>query len=176
MVGPPAIGAATIGSGESRSLLIELLPHAFVVKPKHAYRGLRWKSRTKGVLGRSLARRHRNDGLDPEVDYEKIARNLSLYEFPWDSLQSLSLALFRTYAVPNIGRLLASTGEFETATQKRHDDTALLLEIPTANGLNSFKGTIGDPSHQPDAPPVRHLKRRHALCAVDICRRPEALD
>ncbi|MCL2542538.1 MAG: DUF2236 domain-containing protein [Nocardioidaceae bacterium] len=84
--------------------------------------------------------RDRNDALDPETDYVEIVQNLTLYEFPWDITQALSFALFRTYAVPSIGRLLDETGEFTTACQKRYDDTALLLEAPFVHGLDSDEG------------------------------------
>ena len=50
--------------------------------------------------------------LDPATDFAEIYRILVAHEFPWDMNQSLSFALFRTYAVPSIGRLLAETGEF----------------------------------------------------------------
>ncbi|WP_018178820.1 oxygenase MpaB family protein [Jongsikchunia kroppenstedtii] len=79
----------------------------------------------------------RNHGLDPETDYAEIYRNLALYEFPWDINQALSFALFRTYAVPSIGRLLYETGEFTERTQQRYDDTALLLEAPMQYGFGS---------------------------------------
>ena len=49
--------------------------------------------------------------------------------------QALGFALFRTYAVPGIGRLLDETGEFTERPQKRYDDTALLLEPPTRLGF-----------------------------------------
>ncbi len=78
--------------------------------------------------------------LDPETDFEEISRIVSYYEFPWDVQQSLSFALFRTYAVPSIGRLLFDTGEFTTDTQKRHDDTALVLESVLDEGMESAKG------------------------------------
>ena len=48
--------------------------------------------------------------LDPESDYTEIYRISVNHEFPWDYNQSLSFALFRTYAVSTIGTLLASTG------------------------------------------------------------------
>jgi hypothetical protein len=79
-------------------------------------------------------------GLDPETQYEEIARIASYYEFPWDYQQALSFALFRTYAVPSIGRLLFDTGEFVERTQKRHDDTALVLEAVLADGMESPDG------------------------------------
>ena len=82
----------------------------------------------------------RNEKLHPETDYVEIYRNLSTYDFPWDINQSLSLALFRTYAVPSIGRLLDETGQFTTDCQKRHDDTGLLLEAPLVHGFDSAPG------------------------------------
>lgn len=51
--------------------------------------------------------RGRNARLDPATDYAEIYSNLFFYEFPWDLTQALSFALFRTYAVPSVGRLLA---------------------------------------------------------------------
>ena len=80
------------------------------------------------------------EGLDPETDYEQIMRIVGQREFPWDFQQSLSFALFRTYAVPTIGQLLASTDEFEDHTQKRHDDTVLGLDAVLADGMESTGG------------------------------------
>ncbi|WP_263247693.1 oxygenase MpaB family protein [Saccharopolyspora rosea] len=65
--------------------------------------------------------------LDPERDCETIYRWLAEYEFPWDITKALEFALFRTYAVPSIGRLLDRTGEFTRCPQKRYDDTVLIL-------------------------------------------------
>lgn len=80
--------------------------------------------------------KRRNDSLDPETDFVEIYRNVVMYEFPWDMNQALSFALFRTYAVPGIGRLLDDTGAFTEQVQKRYDDTALLLEPPTRLGFD----------------------------------------
>lgn len=90
-----------------------------------------------------LGRRHwqrRIAQLDPHEDYAEICRILSMYEFPWDMTQSLSLALFRTFAVPTIGGLLASTAEFTDRPQKRYDDTALILAGALEEGLASSDG------------------------------------
>lgn len=78
--------------------------------------------------------------LDPDVDYEAITRIGALHEFPWDLQQALSLALFRTYAVPSIGRLLHHTQAFEDTTQKRHDDTVLILDAVGTHGPDSTPG------------------------------------
>ena len=83
---------------------------------------------------------HPNAGLNPETDYTEIYRNLSTLEFPWDINQALSFALFRTYAVPSIGRLLDETAAFTESTQKRYDDTSILLEVPLIEGFDSARG------------------------------------
>lgn len=80
-------------------------------------------------------RRH-NDRLDPETQYREIYGTLAQYEFCWDMLMSLSFALFRTYAVPGVGRLLDETGAFAENTQKRYDDTTLLLAVPGEKGFD----------------------------------------
>jgi hypothetical protein len=85
----------------------------------------------------------RNAALDPETQFDEIYRTLTLYEFPWDLNQALSFALFRTYAVPSIGNLLARTGEFTERVQQRYDDTALLLEAPLVHGFSSAEGRAG---------------------------------
>lgn len=93
----------------------------------------------RGVRGKDRWQR-RLASLDPEVDFEEMARIQATLEFPWDVTQALSFALFRTYAVPSIGRLLHETGQFTTATQKRHDDTVLILETINLDGMESESG------------------------------------
>jgi hypothetical protein len=78
--------------------------------------------------------------MDPEKDASEIYRLSSAYEFPWDYTRALELALYRTYAVPAIGRLLAETAELTDRTQKRYDDTALLLDTVVEHGFDSDKG------------------------------------
>ncbi|MBO1333163.1 oxygenase MpaB family protein [Streptomyces sp. VRA16 Mangrove soil] len=78
--------------------------------------------------------------LDPERDYHEIYRISTAHEFPWDFMQALGFALYRTYAVPSIGRLLARTGEFTSSTQKRYDDTVLLLDAIGEHGMDSVQG------------------------------------
>lgn len=78
--------------------------------------------------------------LDPESDYEEIYRIVTMLEFPWDMNQALGLALYRTYAVPSIGSLLARTGEFTERTQKRYDDTGLILSAIGESGFDSPEG------------------------------------
>jgi uncharacterized protein (DUF2236 family) len=90
-------------------------------------------------MGRFTIRR-RIEQLDPARDYAQIYRLMSTYEFPWDMNQSLSFALFRTYAVPSVGGLLARTGEFTERPQKRYDDTVLILDAVLEHGMASEKG------------------------------------
>jgi hypothetical protein len=78
--------------------------------------------------------------MDPRTEAERIVRLVATYEFPWDVQQALSFALFRTYAVPSIGGLLARTAELTQHTQKRHDDTVLILDAVLTHGLASAEG------------------------------------
>lgn len=87
-----------------------------------------------------MTRAVRSAGLDPYVDFEQISRLFGQYDFPWDMEQALSFALFRTYAVPSIGRLLYDTQQFTTDTQRRHDDTALILGEIVDRGLETTPG------------------------------------
>jgi len=78
--------------------------------------------------------------MDPEKEASEIYRLTSAYEFPWDFTRALELALYRTYAVPSIGRLLAETAELTDRTQKRYDDTALLLDAIVEHGFDGEEG------------------------------------
>lgn len=78
--------------------------------------------------------------LDPERDFLEIYRLTSTYEFPWDHTRALELALYRTYAVPSIGRLLAETAELTDRCQKRYDDTSLLLGAVVEHGFDTEDG------------------------------------
>ncbi|KOG34529.1 oxygenase MpaB family protein [Streptomyces resistomycificus] len=78
--------------------------------------------------------------MDPEKEATEIYRLTVAYEFPWDFTRALELALYRTYAVPSIGRLLAETAELTDRTQKRYDDTSLLLDTVVEHGFGSEQG------------------------------------
>jgi hypothetical protein len=78
--------------------------------------------------------------LDPVRDAHRIVFLDAALEFPWDTQRSLELAFYRTYAVPSIARLLASTGELTRAAQKRYDDTQLLISAFCEFGLDSDLG------------------------------------
>ncbi len=103
-----------------------------------------------------LARTHWADRiaeLDADRDHAEIARLLAVHEFPWDTLQSLSFALYRTYAVPSIGKLLDETAEFTERVQKRYDDTGMLLEEILEHSLQDPRGRSA----------VRRINQMHAM-------------
>ncbi|MEV0177127.1 oxygenase MpaB family protein [Streptomyces sp. NPDC050803] len=89
--------------------------------------------------------------MDPYEDASEIYRLMSAYEFPWDFTRALELALYRTYAVPAIGRLLAETAELTDRTQKRYDDTSLLLDAVVEHGFDSEQGRTA----------IRRINRMH---------------
>ncbi|MBE9064207.1 oxygenase MpaB family protein [cf. Phormidesmis sp. LEGE 11477] len=65
--------------------------------------------------------------LDAKADAIAICHLLTGYEFPWDTTRALELALLRTFCVPSIAKLLDHTGEFHHHTQKRYDDTGIIV-------------------------------------------------
>ncbi len=78
--------------------------------------------------------------LDPRQDYQEITRLLALHIFPWSIERALEFALFRTYAVPSISRLLTRTGELVRRPRKRYDDTELILFEMLEHGFESERG------------------------------------
>lgn len=70
---------------------------------------------------------HEIERLDPERDNQRIMHLSFGYEFSWDSIRALEIALYRTYCVPSISKLLDRTGEFYRQPQRRYDDTAILM-------------------------------------------------
>jgi len=78
--------------------------------------------------------------LDPVRDAQRIVFIDACLEFPWDTQRSLELAFYRTYAVPSIAELLASTGEFTERAQKRYDDTQILLSAFCEHGYDAGLG------------------------------------
>ncbi|MEM7113582.1 MAG: oxygenase MpaB family protein [Chloroflexota bacterium] len=78
--------------------------------------------------------------LDPSNDHQEIVRLLTFYVFPWDFERALEFALFRTYAVPSISKLLAETKEFLERPRKRYDDTELIMYEIAEHGYDSDRG------------------------------------
>ena len=78
--------------------------------------------------------------LDPEQDYERIYRDMVLYEFSWEMVLGFNLAFIRPFAVPSISRITAATGEVTERTRKRVDDTAILMYELYHHGFEHPRG------------------------------------
>ena len=78
--------------------------------------------------------------LDPLKDNCEICRQLAGYEFPWDITRALEIALFRTFCVPSIAALLDRTAEFHQRSQKRYDDTGLIVSLILKWGHDTPQG------------------------------------
>src|SRR3954452_8206052 len=94
--------------------------------------------------------------MDPGVEFAEIYRIMVGHEFPWDMTQALGLALYRTYAVPSIGGLLAETGEFERRTHKRYADTGLILDAVVEHGFAAETGRAA----------IRRMNQMHGAYAI----------
>lgn len=78
--------------------------------------------------------------LDPERDHQRIMHLSFGFEFPWDSVRALEIALYRTYCIPSISGLLDRTGEFHRHAQRRYDDTAILIAEMCEHGYEGGQG------------------------------------
>ncbi|MGD1952092.1 MAG: oxygenase MpaB family protein [Leptolyngbyaceae cyanobacterium] len=78
--------------------------------------------------------------MDPQRDAIAICHLLAGYEFPWDITRALEIALLRTFCVPSIAKLLNRTGEFQHHTQKRYDDTGIIVSELFKWGYNHPRG------------------------------------
>lgn len=92
------------------------------------------------LLFRNSAVRKELEILDPVYDHQRMVQLLAGYEFPFDIVRALELALFHTYASPSISSLLQKTGEFVKRGQKRYDDTSILIAQFMQEGYNSELG------------------------------------
>ena len=95
-----------------------------------------------GVLSRvhapgRYANVRRIRSLDPEVDHDEILRITARLEFPWDYSQGTGIAFLRDYGIPSIAGLLDRTREFADHGVKRYDDTILIGDEATLDGIDS---------------------------------------
>ncbi|MGC4856453.1 oxygenase MpaB family protein [Micromonospora sp. DT4] len=78
--------------------------------------------------------------LDPQRDYLDIYQTMLRHEFPWDMKLGLNLAFIRSFSVPAIAAVHTTTGELTDRTQKRIDDTGLLMYEMVLNGFDKPRG------------------------------------
>lgn len=109
-----------------------------------------------GLL-RDPAVRRELQTLDPVRDHQRVVHLLTAYEFPFDIVRALELALFHTYASPRVSGLLARTGEFERHGQKRYDDTSRLIAEFMESG---YDGETGQRA-------IAHMNRIHGHYRID---------
>lgn len=95
--------------------------------------------------------------LDPITDHCRIVHLMTGYEFPWDVVRSLEVALMRTFCSPRISGLLHRTGEFRKHGQKRYDDTALLVAEFMQNGYESERGNSA----------IAHTNKIHSFYKIE---------
>jgi hypothetical protein len=95
--------------------------------------------------------------LDPIKDHCRIVHLMTGYEFPWDIVRALEVALMRTFCSPRISGLLHRTGEFRKHGQKRYDDTALLVAEFMQHG---YEGGRGEQA-------IAHMNRIHGVYTIE---------
>ncbi|MEV1320165.1 oxygenase MpaB family protein [Micromonospora arborensis] len=78
--------------------------------------------------------------LDPELDWLDIYQTMLRLEFPWDMKLGLNLAFNRSFSIPSIAAVHTASGELTERTQKRIDDTGLLMYEMVLNGFDQPRG------------------------------------
>ncbi len=78
--------------------------------------------------------------LDPVTHHCQIYHVMTGYEFPWDTVRSLEVALMRTFCLPSVSKLLDKTGEFNKRPQKRYDDTSIIVVEISKWGYDHSRG------------------------------------
>lgn len=76
----------------------------------------------------------------PDGDYLRTFRHAFDTAFGWEAHRGHELAIFHTFAVPGISKILDQTGEFAQRGQKRYDDTVALLREIGRDGPASPRG------------------------------------
>lgn len=62
---------------------------------------------------------HRMQEIDVKADPSAVYRDFSMLEFPFMVTKALDFAIFNTYGVPSISKLLQKTGQFNNCVGKR---------------------------------------------------------
>ncbi|KAJ3868962.1 hypothetical protein EV359DRAFT_31171 [Lentinula novae-zelandiae] len=88
-------------------------------------RVLRWRRHT--AIHREFGRKYESGLLTPE-DAQKIIHTSALYDMPALMNYALAFALFKTYAIPTISKILSDTKELKSAASisKRYADVSVL--------------------------------------------------
>ncbi|KAF9129307.1 hypothetical protein BGW39_004263 [Mortierella sp. 14UC] len=81
-----------------------------------------------------------------------VANSSGGLDFPYINVVSLEFALFKTYAIPSISKILAATKQFAAQCPKRVDDTGLILcEMTEANKRQWYRRmTEANPDSEED--------------------------
>ena len=91
--------------------------------------------------------------MDPVSDHETIVKWMVVDTWAFDLVRSIELALLKTFSVPAIAKILVDSREFLDRTQKRYDDTDLLLSLFIERGYSSVEGREA----------IRRINRMHAV-------------
>jgi hypothetical protein len=88
-------------------------------------------------------RLHLISSLDPVGDALAVCRMTYFVEFPLLSKKALEFALFKTFAIPTISKVLAATRQFSPPNvTKRYDDTHIIVEELLLSHVDSPRGSL----------------------------------
>ncbi|TFK63951.1 hypothetical protein BDN72DRAFT_826158 [Pluteus cervinus] len=115
-------------------------------------RALRWR-RYNAIHKKYQAKFERNE-LTPE-EAQEIMHVADFYDMPMMMNYSLAFALFKTYAIPTISKILCATKEMtsEELISKRYADTELMIATVVVCPISGFWGRKDPPADGAEADP-----------------------
>ncbi|KAJ7736736.1 hypothetical protein DFH07DRAFT_753360 [Mycena maculata] len=116
----------------------------------YVVRSLRWKR--YNAIHRKYSAKFHAGKLTPEEAQEVVQLSFT-YDYPKLLTSALSFALFKTYAIPTISKLLAETKQLgsQALVARRYTDTEILIATWIACPLNGHS-TCADPGAPADDP------------------------
>ena len=113
--------------------------------------------------------------LDPERDHQRIMHLSFGYDFCWDSVRALEIALYRTYCVPSISGLLDGpvNSRPHPAPLRRHVDPRR-RDVRVGLRDRPRQGSPG--AHELGPRSLQDRQRRFPLRALDVHLRADSLD
>ncbi|KAI2733497.1 hypothetical protein CBS147332_512 [Penicillium roqueforti] len=135
-----------LSSLQAGGMTTQLLPYAVGLL-------IAWPVVTTSLRFQRLRKLHKQyayptrESMSKMTDEEafQIQKQVAQLEFPFIFIKSLQFALFRTYGIPSISRLLAKTTQFSNpdTSLKRYTDTSLLVQEWVGNNPTSMRACLG---------------------------------
>ncbi|KAI9928851.1 hypothetical protein ASPWEDRAFT_348221 [Aspergillus wentii DTO 134E9] len=153
MTGDPLLAPVASANSTARAFLpttsssSQIFSYALVLLVSYPILISLLRFRRVNRLHQKYAKYSTRESLAQMTDDEafEIQQAMVKFEFPFFFITALQFALFRTYGIPSISKLLVKTGEFSNAETsfKRYSDTNILIQEFMGNAPTSKRAYSG---------------------------------